>query len=49
MALAAQVLSGLLYAVCSVAFTRQAASEADELPRWVGAGCALAAIARMNT
>ncbi len=46
--LGAQVLTGLLYAVSSVAFTRQAARESDELQRWIGAGCALAAVARIN-
>ena len=47
-ALAAQVLAGLLYALAAVAFTRQAAREDDELQRWLGAGCALAAVARVN-
>ena len=47
-ALAAQVVSGLLYALASVAFTRQAAREDDEMQRWLGAGCALAAVARVN-
>ena len=46
--LGAQVLTGLLYAVSSVAFTVQAAREPDELQRWIGAGCALAAVARIN-
>ncbi len=46
--LGAQVLTGLLYAVSSVAFTRQAERESDELQRWIGAGCALAAVARIN-
>ena len=47
-ALAAQVVSGLLYALASVAFTRQAAREDDVMQRWLGAGCALAAVARVN-
>lgn len=46
LALAAQVVSGLLYAVAAIAFTRQA--QDDELLRWLGAGCALAAVARVN-
>ena len=44
----AQSLSGLLYAVASVAFTRQAGRESDDLLGWIGAGCALAAVARVN-
>ena len=48
-ALAAQVLNLLLYAAAAVAFTRQAqASRDDELLRWLGAGCALAAVARVD-
>ena len=46
---AAQVLSGLLYAVAAVCFTRRAAGDLDdELFRWLGAGCALAAVARVD-
>jgi signal transduction histidine kinase len=48
LALAAQALSGLLYAVAAVAFTRQAGRDSDELLRWLGAGCVLAAVARVN-
>ena len=48
LALAAQAFSGLLYAVAAVAFTRAAARDDDELQRWLGAGCALAAVARVN-
>lgn len=48
LALAAQALSGALYAVAAVAFTRAAARDTDELQRWLGAGCALAAVARVN-
>ncbi len=48
-ALAAQGLNLLLYAVAAVAFTRQAErSREDELLRWLGAGCALAAVARVD-
>jgi signal transduction histidine kinase len=47
-ALGAQILSGLLYAAAAVAFTRQAAREDDELLRWVGAGCVLAAFSRVH-
>ena len=46
---AAQVLSGLLYAVAAACFTRRAGEDAgDELMRWLGAGCALAAVARVD-
>ena len=48
LALAAQALSGVLYGVAAVAFTRAAARDTDELQRWLGAGCALAAVARVN-
>ena len=47
-ALAVQVLSGILYAVAAVAFTRLAGETSDELFRWLGAGCALAAVARVD-
>ena len=48
-ALAAQGLNLLLYATAAVAFTRQAdQSRDDELLRWLGAGCALAAVARVD-
>jgi signal transduction histidine kinase len=43
-----QVIGVLLYGVAAVAFTRQAARTPDELIRWVGAGCALAAFARVH-
>jgi signal transduction histidine kinase len=46
---AAQVLSGLLYALAAACFTRRAAEDrGDELFRWLGAGCALAAVARVD-
>ena len=48
LAIAAQVLSGALYAAAAVAFTRRAAATSDELFRWLGAGCALAAVARVD-
>ena len=48
LALTAQVVSGLLYASAAVAFTRRAADGADELFRWLGAGCAFAAVARVD-
>jgi signal transduction histidine kinase len=48
LALTAQVVSGLLYAAAAVAFTRQADESPDELVRWLGAGCALAAVARID-
>ena len=46
--IAAQALSGLLYAAAAVAFTAQAARTPDELLRWLGAGCALAVVARVD-
>ena len=48
LALTAQVVSAVLYAAASVAFTRLAREHADELFRWLGAGCALAAVARVD-
>ncbi len=46
---AAQVLSGLLYALAAACFTRRAGEDTtDELFRWLGAGCALAAVARVD-
>lgn len=48
LALVAQAVSGLLYAAAAVAFTAQAARAPDELLRWLGAGCALAAVARVD-
>ena len=48
-AIGTQALNLLLYAVAAVAFTRQAErSSDDELLRWLGAGCALAAVARVD-
>ncbi len=47
-ALTVQVVSGLLFAVAAVAFTRRAQREGDELLKWLGAGCALAAVARVS-
>ncbi len=46
--LAVQALGAGLYGLAAVAFTRQAARTADELMRWVGAGCTLAAFARVH-
>jgi signal transduction histidine kinase len=48
LAIAAQLANGLMYAVAAVAFTRQAGRSPDELFRWLGAGCALAAVARVD-
>ncbi len=48
LAITAQVVNGLLYALAAVCFTRQASREPDELIRWLGAGCALAAVARVD-
>jgi signal transduction histidine kinase len=47
-ALGAQVVGAMLYGVAAVAFTRQASRASDELLRWVGAACVLAAFARVN-
>jgi hypothetical protein len=48
LALIAQGVSGLLYATAAVAFTAHATRVPDELLRWLGAGCALAAVARVD-
>jgi signal transduction histidine kinase len=48
LALVAQAVSGLLYATAAVAFTARARRAPDELLRWLGAGCALAAVARVD-
>ena len=48
LALIGQAISGLLYGVAAVAFTAQATRTPDELLRWLGAGCALAAVARLD-
>lgn len=40
--------SALCFVVASVAFTVQVAGRGDELLRWLGPGCALAAFARLN-
>ncbi len=47
-ALATQAMSAVLYAVAALAFTRRAQTTSDELIRWLGAGCALAAVARVD-
>jgi signal transduction histidine kinase len=46
--LAIQAVGAVLYGVSAVAFTRQAGRSADELFRWVAAGCVLAAFARVH-
>ncbi len=46
--LGVQALGAALYGIAAFAFTRQAARSADELLRWVGAGCVLAAFARVH-
>src|SRR3712207_6126779 len=43
-----QAMGAVLYGVAAVAFTRQSARTPDELFRWVGAGCVLAAFARVH-
>lgn len=47
LATAAQVLTGLFYAVAAVCFTRQAAGSADGLVRALGPACAVSAVARV--
>jgi signal transduction histidine kinase len=47
LAMLAHAASGLLYAAAAVSFTRGAERDADELLRWLGAGCGLAAVARI--
>jgi signal transduction histidine kinase len=43
-----QAAGVVLYAVAAISFTRQAARAADELFRWMAAGCVLAAFARVH-
>ena len=47
-AIGVQAVSFFLYAAAAVAFTRRAERTGDELLRWVGAACVLAAFARVN-
>jgi signal transduction histidine kinase len=45
------VINGIgivLYGIAAIAFTRQSTRTPDELFRWVGAGCVLAAFARLH-
>jgi signal transduction histidine kinase len=44
----AQAVGMALYGVAAVAFTRQASRRTDELFRWFGAACVLAAFARLH-
>lgn len=46
--LLAQGFSALCFAVASISFTFQAVRRHDELVRWLGPACALAAFARVN-
>ena len=46
--LGVQALGAVLYGVAAVAFTRRGAHSGDELLRWVGAACVLAAFARVH-
>lgn len=46
--LAAQAISAVCFLIGSIAFTRQAAQNNDQLLRWLGPGCALAGFARVN-
>ena len=44
----AQIAHALLYSWAALAFTRRAAVTPDGMLRWLGAGCALGAAARLN-
>lgn len=44
----AQVLTGVLYLVAAVVFARQDGRGVDELVRWLGPACAVAAVARID-
>ena len=46
--LAVQGVGAALYGLAAVAFTRQSARTGDQLLRWIGAGCVLAAFARVH-
>ncbi|MGY1828586.1 sensor histidine kinase [Blastococcus sp. SYSU DS0541] len=46
--LAVQGVGAGLYALAAVAFTRQSARTGDQMVRWIGAGCVLAAFARAH-
>ena len=46
--LAAQVVGAVLYAVAAVAFSRRSDRRQDELFRWVGSACVLAAASRVH-
>ena len=46
--LTAQALHAVLYGFAAVAFSLQAVRGRDDLTRWLGAGCAFAAFARVN-
>lgn len=46
--LAAQAVTALCFLVAAILFSRQATRRRDELLRWLGPACALAAFARVN-
>jgi signal transduction histidine kinase len=46
--MASQLMIALLFAIAAVGFTRRADYEGDELLLWLGAGAAVAAVARIN-
>jgi signal transduction histidine kinase len=46
--LTTQAVGAVLYAVAAIAFSRRADRRGDELFRWVGAGCVLAAASRVH-
>ena len=46
--LGTQALGAVMYSVAAVAFTRRGLRARDELMRWVGAGCVLAAFSRVH-
>lgn len=45
---ASQLLIAVLFAIAAIGFTRRAEREGDELLLWLGAGAAVAAVARIN-
>jgi signal transduction histidine kinase len=48
MLLVAQAVSALCFLLASIAFTRKSLRQHDELLRWLGPACALAAFSRVN-
>jgi signal transduction histidine kinase len=46
--LGAQIVAMILYMVAGAQFTRRAERTGDELAKWIGAGCWVGAVARLN-